>query len=160
MFRTKLERITVDIKFPDNFEIEDEYAKNIREQIEQQVREILSAKGILQYELSAIMSSRHKAEVLYQEGDYRIITTKASKAVLQIRVQYKKDSIDGFYWKDHAWFGTGELDDFITKAKNEIDRIKVKGRLGKRKITTKRESYLKKLPELDKSLLDTLLSQE
>ena len=156
MERVKLERINIDITFPEDFEIEKDSVPKIKEELENIVDTKLRDNGITRFSKSSISEQKHRAEVLYLEESYRVITTKSCKALLQVKHKYDKKDMKGFYWKDHAWFSDGTDENSLKTAMKEIDRLKGKRKTGKRG-TARKDKYLKNIPKGDKELLASLL---
>ena len=80
-------------------------------------------------EVSVDMVSIEKfiSEVWYEEGNFRIVSTKMCKALLQFKENKPSDD-RGFQYRGIAWFSTGTLEECINKAKEEMNKIKTKRR--------------------------------
>jgi len=158
--KVTLNRINIDIQFPEDFILEEVESIGITKAIEKHTHQFFIDNDIARFTISVISEQKHKAEILYESGKFRIITTKTCKALVQEKHLYNNNTNE-YFWKDKAWFGSGTNESTFKDAMEEVNRLGRKG--SKRKKSdkpTKRDSYIKNLPSTDKDLLNSLLGVE
>jgi hypothetical protein len=124
------ERIVINITFHEGVRNDrlkyDQYFKyNLAEWIKDLLVTTCSLKRE-EADVDMVSIEKFISEILYEEEEFRIVSTKNCNALVQRKVIESSDKMNGYSWKDHAWFGTGAKEECIQKAKDEIHKIKTK----------------------------------
>jgi hypothetical protein len=141
------QKINISINFVEGSVKEDRLPRaTILSELEAHLFNLLNERGIQQKEVSITMSTEEKirSEILYEDGLFRILKTRTCNALLQIK---KEDRDGSFSWKDCAYYGCGEQDECIIKAKEEILRLMKKNAKFKKAVIKieKRQAKEKKI---------------
>ena len=127
------QKISITINFNDGV-MEDRLARSsVLHELENNLLTYFIGKNIKSTEVNITMSTEEKirAEVIHEDGLFRIVKTRQCHALLQVRKEERNGS---FIWQDLAWFSCGSEDECKLKALNEIQRLtkkhsKIKGKL-------------------------------